>query len=95
MGAVYEFTSSHEKGIQSLTLDKKHKCPGGKYHSTSKYLEVRFDHIQNQINGINNNIKGFHTDVNRDFEMMEKGIEMVDKRFDKIIAPIDRLTDNL
>ena len=55
---------------------------------TSKYFEVRFDHMQGQIDDIRSDIKDFRGNVDKRFEQ-------VDKRFEQIIASIDRLGDKL
>ena len=48
---------------------------------TSKYSEVRFDHMQGQIDDLKENLKDFRGDV--------------DKRFEQVIASIERLGDKL
>jgi len=53
---------------------------------TSRYFEVRFDHMQSQIDGINNNIKDFRGDVDKRFEQ-------VDKRFDETKADFNKRFD--
>ncbi len=72
-----------EKDIQSLTLDKKTMdVLVANIIPTSKYFEVRFDHMQDQINRINNDINSFHADVDKRFEKVDNRFEKVDKRFD-------------
>ena len=78
--------SNNEEG---LTLDKRTMdVLVANIIPTSKYFEVRFDHMQSQINDIKNDIKDFRGDVDRRFEQ-------VDRRFEQIIASIDRIGDKL
>jgi hypothetical protein len=62
---------------------------------TSRYFEVRFDHMQDQINDIKSDLKEFRGDVDRRFsemradmdyrfEKVDKRFEQVDKRFDQV-----------
>ena len=82
-----------EKDIQSLTLDKKTMdVLVANIIPTSKYFEVRFDHMQIQINRTNNDINKFHTDVDKRFDSMK--IDM-DQRLDQMITSINRVTDTL
>ena len=77
---------------------------------TSRYFEVRFDHMQSQIDDINHNIKEFHREVDKRFDEnkadvnkrfdeakadVNKRFEQVDKRFEQVIASIDRIGDKL
>lgn len=78
-----------EKDIQSLTLDKKTMdVLVANIIPTSKYFEVRFDHMQDQINRINHDIRSFHADVDKRFTMVDKRFDDMkidmDKRFDKV-----------
>jgi len=78
-----------EKDIQSLTLDKKTMdVLVANIIPTSKYFEVRFDHMQDQINRINNDINNFRTDVDKRFDSMkidmDQRFEKVDQRFEKV-----------
>ena len=75
----------------------------------TKYFDVRFDHLQSQIDEIRRNqdidryqIREFKEDVDRrfsevdrKFEQVDKRFEQVDKRFEQIIASIDKLGDKL
>ena len=80
-----------EKDIQSLTLDKKTMdVLVANIIPTSKYFEVRFDHMQDQINRINNDIINFHSDVDKRFEMVNKRFTTVDKRFDDMKIDMDK-----
>ena len=73
----------------SLTLDKKTvDVLVAQIIPTSKYFEVRFDHMQGQINDLKENLKDFRGDVDKRFEQ-------VDKRFEQVIASIERLGDKL
>ena len=80
---------SEEKIEKGLTLDKKTiEVLVAQVIPTSKYFEVRFDHVQDQINGLRYDLKEFKGDVGKRFDS-------VDKRFEQMIASIDRLTDKL
>jgi len=77
-----------EKKEESLTLDKKtmevlvaHIIP------TSKYFEVRFDHMQDQVDGLKSDLKDFRVDVDRRFDANKADME---KRFDDIRTDMDR-----
>ena len=81
---------------EGLTLDKKTMdILVANIIPTSKYFEVRFDHMQGQIDSIKSDLKDFRSDVDKRFEKVDKRFEKVDKRFEQIIASIDRLTDKL
>jgi len=74
-------------GEDSLTLDKRtmevlvaHIIP------TSKYFEVRFDHMQSQIDDIKSDIKEFRGDVDKRFDSVKADM---DKRFDDAKADMD------
>ncbi|MCD6273988.1 MAG: hypothetical protein J7K30_14375, partial [Deltaproteobacteria bacterium] len=80
---------SEEEIEKGLTLDKKTiDVLVAQVIPTSKYFEVRFDHMQEQINGLKDDLKEFKGDVGKRFDS-------VDKRFEQMIASIDRLTDKL
>jgi chaperonin cofactor prefoldin len=55
---------------------------------TSKYFEVRFDHMQHQIDVLNENLRDFRQDVDRRFDTfkddIDKRFEQVDKRFEQV-----------
>ena len=73
-------TSNEEE--PSLTLDKKTvDVLVAQIIPTSKYFEVRFDHMQGQIDDLKGSLKEFRGDV--------------DKRFDQVISSIERLGDKL
>lgn len=80
----------------SLTLDKKTMdVIVANIIPTSKYFEVRFDHMQDQIDRLDSNLRDFRADVDRRFEGvdkrfdgiktdMDKRFEQVDKRFEQV-----------
>ncbi len=83
-----EKNTPDEKDIQSLTLDKKTMdFLVANIIPTSKYFEVRFDHMQDQINRTNNDINNFHADVDKRFDSMK--IDM-DQRFDGMKTDMDK-----
>jgi nitrate/nitrite-specific signal transduction histidine kinase len=100
-----------EKSEEGLTLDKRTMdVLVANIIPTSKYFEVRFDHMQGQIDDIRGDIKDFRSDVDKRFDDiktdmdkrfdavktdMDKRFEQVDKRFEQVIASIDRLGDKL
>ncbi len=89
-----------EKSEEGLTLDKRTMdVLVANIIPTSKYFEVRFDHMQDQIDGLRGDLKNFRDDVDKRFDTiksdMDKRFEQVDKRFEQIIASIDRLGDKL
>ena len=102
---------SEEKSEEGLTLDKRTMdVLVANIIPTSKYFEVRFDHLQGQIDDIRGDIKDFRSDVDKRFDDiktdmdkrfdavktdMDKRFEQVDKRFEQVIASIDRLGDKL
>ncbi|MCD4694793.1 MAG: hypothetical protein K8S16_01030 [Bacteroidales bacterium] len=62
---------------------------------TSKYFEIRFDHLQQQINDFKSNVNEkfenidkrfveFKNDVNERFEQVNGRFDQVDKRFDQV-----------
>ncbi len=51
---------------------------------TSRYFEVRFDHLQDQINDLKEGQKEIRDDMNRRFEQVDKRFEQIDKRFEQI-----------
>ena len=96
-----------EKIEKGLTLDKRAlDVLVANIIPTSKYFEVRFDHMQSQMDDFRGDLKDFRGDVDKRFEQvdkrfgdmksdMDKRFEQVDKRFEQIIASIDRLGDKL
>ena len=95
----------------SLTLDKKTvDVLVAQVIPTSKYFEIRFDHMQDQMDRFSDDLKDFRGDVNKRFDVMKDGVdrrfddmtgdidkrfEQVDKRFEQVIASIERLGDKL
>ena len=98
---------SEEKKEEGLTLDKRTMdVLVANIIPTSKYFEIRFDHMQEQIDDLKVDLKDFRGDVNKRFdniktdmdkrfEQVDRRFEQVDKRFEQIIASIDRLGDKL
>ena len=98
---------SEEKKEEGLTLDKRTMdVLVANIIPTSKYFEIRFDHIQEQIDDLKVDLKDFRgdvdkrfdnikTDMDKRFEQVDRRFERVDKRFEQIIASIDRLGDKL
>jgi hypothetical protein len=91
---------SEEENEKGLTLDKKTiDVLVAQVIPTSKYFEVRFDHMQDQINGLRYDLKEFKGDVGKWFDLMKADMDQrfaqADKRSEQIIASIDRLTDKL
>ena len=75
---------TEEEVEKGLTLDKKTiDVLVAQVIPTSKYFEVRFDHMQDQINGLRYDLKEFKSDVNKRFDS-------VDKRFDLMKADMDQ-----
>ena len=66
---------------------------------TTKYFELRFDTMQDQINRIEKQNDKLRIDMDNKFDAMrndvDKRFEQVDKRFEQVISSIDRLTDVL
>ena len=83
---------------EGLTLDKRTlDVLVANIIPTSRYFEVRFDHMQSQIDGINNNIKDFRGDVDKRFGQVDKRFDEaktdVDKRFDETRADFSKRFD--
>lgn len=90
---------SEEKSEEGLTLDKKTMdVLVANIIPTSKYFEVRFDHMQGQIDDIRGDIKDFRSNVDKRFDDiktdMDKCFDAVktdmDKRFDAVKTDIDK-----
>jgi len=86
--------------LESLTLDKKtievmvaHVIP------TSKYFEVRFDHMQGQMDRMNSDIKDFRGDVDKKFDAvksdMDQRFSRVDKKFGDVKSDMDKRFDQV
>jgi len=89
---------------ESLTLDKRTmEVLVANIIPTSKYFEVRFDHMQSQIDDIRGDIKDFRGDVDKRFDEVKTDMNRrfddvktdMDQRFEQVIASIDRLGDKL
>ncbi|WDN89024.1 hypothetical protein BuS5_01992 [Desulfosarcina sp. BuS5] len=86
---------SDEEIEKGLTLDKKTiEVLVAQVIPTSKYFEVRFDHMQDQINGLRYDLKEFKGDVGKRFDSMNADMnqrfERVDQRFDSMKADMDQ-----
>ena len=73
----------------SLLLDKKTvDVLVANIIPTSKYFELRFDHMQEQIDGIKADIGSLRADMDKRFDSMrtdmDKRFEQVDKRFEQV-----------
>ena len=73
---------------EGLTLDKRTMdVLVANIIPTSKYFEIRFDHMQSQIDDINHNLKDFHRDVDKRFDENKADIN---KRFDEAKADVNK-----
>ena len=62
---------SEEKSEEGLTLDKKTMdVLVANIIPTSKYFEIRFDHMQGQIDDLRGDLKDFRRDVDRRFRLI-------------------------
>ena len=91
---------SEEIETEGLTLDKRTMdVLVANIIPTSRYFEVRFDHMQSQIDGIKDDIKDFRGNVDKRFDEakadVDRRFDQVDKRFEQVIASIDRIGDKL
>ena len=59
---------------------------------TSKYFEVRFDHMQGQVDDIKSDIKDFRGDVDKRFDEVKTDM---DKRFDEVKTDMDKRFDEV
>jgi len=80
---------TEEKNEEGLTLDKKTMdVLVANIIPTSKYFEIRFDHMQDQVDALNGGLKDFRSDVDKRFDGiktdMDKRFEQVDKRFEQV-----------
>ena len=57
---------------------------------SSKYFEVRFDHLENRVDAMQADIKDFRSDVDNRFDEFRKD---VDKRFDEFKKDVDKRFD--
>ncbi|OEU79714.1 MAG: hypothetical protein BA865_03720 [Desulfobacterales bacterium S5133MH4] len=79
----------------SLTLDKRTMdVIVANIIPTSKYFEIRFDHMQDQIDRVDGNLRDFRADVGGRFETVDKRFDAMktdmDKRFDGIKTDMDK-----
>ena len=82
---------SEEIEPEGLTLDKRTMdVLVANIIPTSKYFEIRFDHMQSQIDDINYNIKDFRRDVDKRFD--ENGTD-INKRFDEAKTDVNKRFD--
>jgi len=86
---------SEEEIEKGLTLDKKIiEVLVAQVIPTSKYFEVRFDHMQEQINGLRYDLKEFKGDVGKRFDSMKTDMDQrfarVDQRFDLMNADMNQ-----
>jgi ElaB/YqjD/DUF883 family membrane-anchored ribosome-binding protein len=84
---------SEEKSEEGLTLDKRTMdVLVANIIPTSKYFEVRFDHMQDQIDGLRGDLKDFRSDVDKRFDSVKSDM---DSRFDAIKLDMDRRFDSV
>ena len=77
-----------EKIEEGLTLDKRTMdVLVANIIPTSKYFEVRFDHMQSQMDDFRGDLKDFRGDVDKRFDTMKSD---VDKRFDDMKSDMDK-----
>ncbi|TAN34287.1 hypothetical protein EPN27_04715 [Patescibacteria group bacterium] len=84
---------SEEKSEEGLTLDKRTMdVLVANIIPTSKYFEVRFDHMQDQIDGLRGDLKDFRSDVDKRFDAVKSDM---DNRFDAIKLDMDKRFDSV
>ena len=82
---------SEEKSEEGLTLDKRTMdVLVANIIPTSKYFEVRFDHMQDQIDGLRGDLKDFRSNVDKRFDSVKSDM---DKRFDSVKSDMDSRFD--
>jgi chromosome segregation ATPase len=91
---------SEEKKEEGLTLDKRTMdVLVANIIPTSKYFEVRFDHMQEQIDDLKVDLKDFRGDVDKRFDNiktdMDKRFEQVDKRFEQVDKRFEQVDKRL
>ena len=62
---------------------------------TSRYFEIRFDYLQEQINDLKQGQKEIREEMNKRFEQVDKRFEQVDKRFDQVNVKLDTIIERL
>ena len=89
-----------EKIEEGLTLDKRTMdVLVANIIPTSRYFEVRFDHMQSQMDGFRSDLKDFRGDVDKRFEQVDKRFgdmkSDMDKRFDDMKSDMDKRFEQL
>ena len=84
-----------EKIEEGLTLDKRAlDVLVANIIPTSRYFEVRFDHMQSQMDDFRGDLKDFRGDVDKRFEQVDKRFgdmkSDMDKRFDDMKSDMDK-----
>ncbi len=62
---------------------------------TSKYFELRFDNMQDQISELKEGQKEIRLEMDRRFERVDKRFEQVDKRFEQVDKRFDQVNVKL
>jgi len=62
---------------------------------TSKYFELRFDNMQDQISELKEGQKEIRLEMDRRFERVDKRFEQVDKRFDQVNVKLDQIMERI
>ncbi len=62
---------------------------------TSKYFELRFDNMQDQISELKKGQKEIRLEMDRRFERVDKRFEQVDKRFDQVNVKLDQIMERI
>ena len=73
---------------------------------TSKYFEIRFDHLEQALNGVKKQLEDFKNDVKRLDEKqdqrftsmqgdMDKRFEQVEKRFERVDEKLDKIIERI
>jgi len=62
---------------------------------TSKYFELRFDNMQDQINDLKDGQKEIRLEMDKRFEQVDKRFEQVDKRFEQVDKRFEQVNNKL
>ncbi len=62
---------------------------------TSRYFEIRFDHLQKQVDELKHGQKEIRADMDRRFAQVDKRFEQVDRRFDQVNAKLDTIIERM
>ena len=62
---------------------------------TSRYFEVRFDHLQEQINDLKMGQRDIKLEMDKRFDQVDIRFEQVDNRFDQINAKLDTIIERV